>query len=128
MRSVLVVDDHDSTRDILERRLTRAGCRVRALAEGREVLATVRQEHPDLVIMDVRLPDADGLELTRQLKADPETAKIPVAILTASARDEDARLAWETGCDAFLTKPFEWASLWESLQRLFPPSPPGDSR
>lgn len=128
MWNVLVVEDHDSTRDILERRLTRAGCRVLSLAEGREVLGTVRRERPDLVIMDVRLPDADGLELTRQIKADPATAGIPVAILTASAREEDARLARETGCDAFLTKPFEWAPLWASLQRLLPPPPPGEGR
>lgn len=128
MWNVLVVEDHDSTREILQRRLTRAGCLVRVLAEGREVLDIVRRERPDLVIMDVRLPDADGLELTRQIKTDPATAGIPVAILTASARDEDARLARETGCDAFLTKPFEWDTLWESLQRLFPAIPPGGGR
>lgn len=122
MPTVLIVEDHQLNRDLLERRLQRAGCRVISLAEGSQVMATVARELPDLIIMDVRLPDIDGLELTRRLKADERLRRIPVAILTASVREEDSRLAFAAGCDAFLTKPFEWADLWPKLQALLPPS------
>ncbi len=122
MPAVLIVEDNPANRDLLERRLQRVGCRVVSLSEGREVLPVAERERPDLIILDMRLPDIDGLELTRRLKAHADLRAIPVAILTASVREEDARLAYGAGCDAFLTKPFVWADLWSKLQALLPPA------
>jgi CheY-like chemotaxis protein len=100
---VLVVEDDPNVCDVLILMLRRAGHRVWSTSNGVDAVILAQQQRPDLILMDLRLPVMDGLEATRQLKADPCTAHIPVLALTADPFAEaQARAA---GCDGFIIKP-----------------------
>ena len=104
---VLVVDDHELNLKLLERLLEREGREVRAadsLAAAERVLA---EEHPAMIVLDLNLPDGNGLELTRRLKSEPSTASIPIVACTAAVMPADEDRAFEAGCDAFVAKPID---------------------
>lgn len=107
MPRVLIVEDNPANRDMLSRRLARRGYAVAVAENGRTGVAAARTSRPDLVLMDLSLPELDGCEATRLLKADPETRAIPVIALTAHALAEDRARALAAGCDEFDTKPVE---------------------
>src|SRR5262249_41834854 len=86
--------------------------------DGAEACAVARADRPDLILMDLHLPVLDGLEATRQLKAAPETASIPIIALTADAIAGDREKALEGGRDDDETKPIEWPHLLEKIQTL----------
>ena len=115
---ILVVEDHEVNRDLLIRRLSRKGYEVLAAKDGTSALQITREELPDLVLMDVNLPDIDGLDATRQLKADEKTAGIPVIALTAHAMSGDKEKALEAGCDDYDSKPIELPRLLEKMENL----------
>lgn len=98
--------------------LRKYGFEVDAFSHPRPGLAAIRERQPDLVIMDVQLPDIDGIEATRQLKSDPATAKIPIIILTVFAKDTDRQAGLAAGCDAYLTKPLSPAKLLATINEL----------
>jgi len=102
---VLVVDDFQDNREMFAEILSLSGFRVREAENGREALDRAFSEVPDVVLMDLSLPELDGWEATRRLKRDPRTAHVPVVALTGHALAECSRDAREAGCDAFLTKP-----------------------
>ena len=102
---VLVVDDFQDNREMFAEILSLSGFRVREAENGREALDRAFNEVPDVVLMDLSLPELDGWEATRRLKRDPRTAHVPVVALTGHALAECSRDAREAGCDAFLTKP-----------------------
>lgn len=118
MACLLLVEDNEMNRDMLSRRLSRHGYRVSAAESGRAGLALAQTTRPDLIIMDLSLPDVDGWEATRLLKSDSETLHIPIIILTAHAMAEDRARAFEVGCDDFDTKPVEFSRLLEKIERL----------
>ena len=93
MPKLLVVEDNELNRDMLFRRLVRRGYEVVIATDGAEGVAMASRERPDLILMDMSLPIIDGWEATRQLKANPDTAGIPVIALTAHAMDGDERRA-----------------------------------
>src|SRR5204863_7602952 len=105
MPTVLLVEDNDYNRELLAKRLQRAGFEVVAAVDGRQGLDMVGSEHPDLVLMDLDLPEIDGWEATRRLKTDPATSRIPVIALTAHAMQQDLKKAVLAGCDQYETKP-----------------------
>lgn len=111
MPRVLIVEDNVENRDMLARRLTRRGYAVAVAEDGPSGVAATRETLPDLVLMDLSLPQLDGWEATRRLKADPATREIPVIALTAHALAEDRAKALEAGCDEFDTKPVELERL-----------------
>jgi two-component system, cell cycle response regulator DivK len=105
-------------RDMLSRRLVRRGYEVVIALDGEQGLAMARSESPALILMDMSLPGIDGWEATRQLKAAPETQRIPVIALTAHAMSGDREKAVAAGCDDFDTKPVDLARLLEKIEAL----------
>jgi two-component system phosphate regulon response regulator PhoB len=105
-RKILVVEDERPIREMLVFNLGRAGYQVRPAADGREARAAIADGRPDVVLMDWMLPDISGLELTRQLKRDPETREIPIIMVTARAEEDDRVTGLDGGADDYLVKPF----------------------
>jgi CheY-like chemotaxis protein len=116
MATVLIVEDNEMNRDMLSRRLERRGFTIRIAVDGAEGVAMATAELPDLVLMDMSLPVMDGWEATRTLKANPDTAGIPVIGLTAHAMAGDREKCMAAGCDDYDTKPIELARLLEKMQ------------
>jgi two-component system cell cycle response regulator DivK len=108
---ILYVEDNDDNVYMLKNRLARAGFTVIIATDGTQGVAMATSEQPDLILMDLTLPDIHGEEATRRIKADPTTRRIPVIALTANAMAGDREKALAAGCDDFDTKPVE-------LQRL----------
>jgi CheY-like chemotaxis protein len=118
MIRLLLVEDNEANRDMLTRRLERHGYRISIAADGREGLDAARREMPDLILMDMNLPEVDGWEATRQLKADAKTRHIPVIALTAHAMVSDRHRALQAGCDDYDTKPVELTRLRAKIEAL----------
>lgn len=93
-------------------------CEMRLFESAEGVLDAAKQKLPDIIIMDIGLPKVSGLELTKLLKADPLTAKIPVLAVTAFALPEDEENIQRSGCDGVLNKPFKIDVLLERMQKL----------
>lgn len=110
---ILVVDDEASIRELLSFNLKKNGYSVETAADGREALEKAPQA--DLVLLDLMLPEVDGLEVCRRLKADPQTSGIPIIMLTAKAEEIDRVLGLELGADDYVVKPF---SMRELLARV----------
>ena len=98
-KRILVAEDEPDNRRIVVRVLTVEGYETLEAADGQAAVALARREHPDLIMMDLAMPGMDGWEAARQLKADPETADIPIIALTAFALRGDEERAREAGCD-----------------------------
>lgn len=116
MATVLIVEDNEMNRDMLSRRLERRGFVIRIAVDGAEGVSMATAEIPDLVLMDMSLPVMDGWEATRTLKANPDTAGIPVIGLTAHAMAGDREKCLAAGCDDYDTKPIELPRLLEKMQ------------
>ncbi|MCH7839692.1 MAG: response regulator [Planctomycetes bacterium] len=109
--SVLVVDDEPTNRTICKGCLQRAGYTIREAADGRAAITSVHEDPPWVILMDVMMPEMDGLECTRRLKADPDTRDIPIIIVSALAKGDDVLAGLEAGADEYLTKPISTAEL-----------------
>ncbi|WP_420586113.1 response regulator [Ruegeria sp.] len=120
MTKVLLVEDNEMNSDMLSRRLERKGFNVVVAKDGLEGVSMAGEERPDIILMDMSLPEIDGWEATRRIKAAPETASIPVVALTAHAMASDREKALEAGCDDFDTKPVELSRLLEKMRNLLP--------
>jgi putative two-component system response regulator len=116
--AILVVDDVDANAQLLERLLVRDGHRVRFASDGEEALAAVRQEQPDLILMDVVMPKLDGFDTCRELKSDPKTRLIPVVLITALQDSRDRIRGLEVGADDFISKPLNPAELTARVRSL----------
>ena len=117
---ILYVEDNDDNVYMLKNRLTRAGFTIVVATDGAQGVVMATTEKPDLILMDLTLPDIDGEEATRRLKADPATRHIPVIALTANAMNGDREKAIAAGCDDFDTKPVEMPRLLEKIAALKP--------
>src|SRR5499427_2734447 len=115
---ILYVEDNDDNVYMLKNRLTRAGFTIVIATNGVQGVAMAASEQPDLIIMDLTLPDMDGWEASRRIKADPATKHIPVVALTANAMAGDREKALAAGCDDFDTKPVEMPRLLEKIAAL----------
>jgi CheY-like chemotaxis protein len=118
MRRILIVEDNELNRDVLSRRLASRGYQILQAAEGRECLALAEAGAPDLILMDLGMPEIDGWECTRRLKMHPKTATIPIIALTAHAMHGDREKALAAGCDEFDTKPIDFTALLKKMQQL----------
>ncbi|MFA5891325.1 MAG: response regulator [Actinomycetota bacterium] len=127
---VLVVDDDRVIQQLLEVNLELEGYDVAKAGDGEEALEAVRVFRPDLILLDVMMPKIDGREVCRRLKADPETARIPIIFLSARAQEFDVASGIELGASAYVTKPFDPVDLLDTVERLLagqPARPPRGS-
>jgi two-component system cell cycle response regulator DivK len=115
---VLLVDDYPDNRDIYVQFLTYAGLRVEEAENGHQALDKAFALRPDVIVMDLSLPGLDGWEATRRLKHDPRTRDIPVIALTGHALAGHSKVAFDAGCDAFITKPCLPERLLEEIRAI----------
>ncbi len=117
-KKILAVDDEKHIVRLVQINLQKAGYEVATAGTGREALERVGEFEPDLIVMDVMMPEMDGFEALKKLKENPETRDIPVIMLTAKAQDADVFRGWQSGADLYLTKPFNPAELLSFVKRL----------
>ncbi len=110
-RRILIVDDDDAMVDLLGQRLGRQGFEILVAASGEEGLAIAHQRRPDLVVLDLRLPDADGFSICQELADSIETGSIPVIILSGMERPDIIRRSRAAGCQYFVRKPYDPSAL-----------------
>jgi CheY-like chemotaxis protein len=118
MAKILLVEDNEMNRDMLSRRLERRGYEVALAVDGKDGIEKAQSGNFDLVLMDMSLPEIDGWEATRQLRAQPATEKLPIIALTAHAMAGDREKALEAGCDDYDTKPIEFKRLLSKIEAL----------
>ena len=118
MPRILLVEDNEMNRDMLSRRLQRKGFEVAMAVDGRQGVDMARAGGYDLILMDMSLPEIDGWEATRQLRAAPETKIVPIIGLTAHAMAGDREKALEAGCNDYDTKPVELPRLLGKIEAL----------
>ena len=115
---ILVVDDVPANVKLLEARLSAEYFDVLTATNGAEALDLVRKLRPDLILMDIQLPQVSGLEVTRWIKDDPELRMIPVVAVTAFAMKGDEERIREGGCEAYLSKPISVGKFIETVRRF----------
>ena len=116
---VLVADDEDDIRALVALAVGKAGCTVVAsVADGTAALAAIRDERPDLAVLDVSMPGATGLEVCAQLRSDSATAGVRILLLSAGASLDDVARGLAAGADAYLAKPFQVAALVHQVRAL----------
>jgi len=117
MHKILLVDDMRSFLDLEATFLARAECLILTAATGLEGIRVARAEKPDLVVLDIEMPEMNGIQACRILKSDPVTARIPVIVLTSMQMEDEARRA---GADHFLRKPIDEPTFLEEVKRFLP--------
>lgn len=115
---VLVVDDSEVLRKIVGFNLTKEGFTVEEAKDGVEALEKMKSQKPDLVILDIMMPNLNGFEVLKRMRSDPEMSNVPVIILTAKGGESDAKTALQYGANGFLTKPFSPLKLIEEVRRV----------
>jgi two-component system cell cycle response regulator DivK len=125
---VLVVDDFQDNREMFAEFLSLSGFRVAEASTGREAIDRSFELLPDVILMDLSLPELDGWEATRQLKNDARTRHIPIVALTGHALADHSREAREAGCDAFLTKPCLPEVLVVEIRKMLDRTPSGGTK
>lgn len=116
-KKILLVEDNEMNRDMLSRRLTKRGFNVVIAVDGREGIDLTTKELPDVILMDMSLPEIDGWEATKRIKATASTKHIPLIALTAHAMAGDREKALQAGCDDYDTKPIDFQRLLEKIEK-----------
>ncbi len=125
---ILVVDDEQDAVDLVAFNLKQAGFQVITAEDGAEALDKVHKHQPDLIVLDVMMPELDGLEVCKLLRRDPATAGIPLLMLTAKATEVDRILGLELGADDYVTKPFSPRELVLRIRKLLARGKPREDR
>ncbi|MEM6774549.1 MAG: response regulator [Pseudomonadota bacterium] len=115
---LLLVEDNELNRDMLSRRLCRAGFSTTIAEDGEQALRRITEDRPDLVLLDMNLPIIDGWTVCERVRANAEVATTPIIALTAHAMAEDRDRALAAGCDDYATKPIDFPALLEKIRRL----------
>ncbi len=115
---ILIVEDEESLLKLESILLSSKGYNVTGVMDGKAALKEVQLNRPDLVILDIMLPEMDGFEVCRQIKQNPETSNIPVVMLTAKKNSQDLARGQEVGSDAYITKPFKSSKVLDTIQEL----------
>ncbi len=123
---ILVVDDDVDVANMIERSLRRVGHNVMVTHRGADSLAIARQQHPDLVVLDIMMPGMNGIEVCRHMRANPELSQIPILFLTAKGEIGDKIEGFEAGADDYLTKPFDLRELSLRVRALLRRTVRGD--
>ncbi len=115
---ILVVEDEESLLKLESILLSSKGYNVTGVMDGKSALEEVMANRPDLVILDIMLPEIDGFEVCRRIRENPTTSTIPVVMLTAKKNSQDVARGAEVGANAYLTKPFKSAKVIEVIEEL----------
>jgi len=115
---ILVVEDEESLLKLESILLTSKGYEVKGVSNGQAALDAIAEEHPDLVLLDIMLPEIDGFEVCRRIKSNEATRNIPVIMLTAKKTRDDMARGEKVGADWYITKPFKSAMVIETIQRF----------
>jgi two-component system, OmpR family, response regulator MtrA len=115
---LVVADDDRDIRELVAFKLEQGGYQVAQAADGAEALAMITAERPALAVLDVMMPGLTGLDLTRRLRADPETAGLPIILLTARAQESDVEAGFAAGIDDYVVKPFSPRELMSRVQAV----------
>lgn len=118
-KKILIVEDEKDILQLLKLYLEKEGYRTATALTGLEALTQVKAEHPDLIILDLMLAEMDGLEVCKRIRADRQTAMIPIIMLTAKAEESDTVIGLELGADDYITKPFSPKALVARVKALF---------
>jgi DNA-binding response OmpR family regulator len=117
-KKILIVEDEESLLKLESILLTSRGYEVKGVADGKAALSVLAEMKPDLVLLDIMLPEIDGFEVCRQIKSGETTKHIPVIMLTAKKSREDMARGEQVGADWYITKPFKSAMVIETIQRF----------
>ena len=117
-KQVLLIEDEPNIIEAISFILSRDGWSVKTHSNGADAVETVRERQPDVLILDVMLPGKSGYDILRELRDDPQSADLPVLMLTARGQTKDREIAERAGCDAFMTKPFSNADMLETVRTL----------
>jgi CheY-like chemotaxis protein len=117
---ILIVEDNEMNRDVLSKRLRRRGYQVSLAIDGPQGLQIARATMPDLILMDMSLPEMDGWEVTHRLKSESSTRHIPIIALTAHVMVNDRERSFAAGCDDYDIKPVEFLRLLGKIESLLP--------
>jgi len=117
---VLIIEDQEDNRRIIRDLLTSAGYEIMEAVTGEEGVRLAATHRPELILMDIRLPDFDGYEATRRIKANPALRSIPIIAVTSYALSGDDVNAFEAGCDAYVSKPFSPRALLAKIREFLP--------
>lgn len=118
MSTVLIIEDSLTDIEIVSRCLRRGGLNVMTANDGNDAMTKISSQKPDVIILDIVLPDKSGFELCRALKAEAETSKIPVVICSTKASEMDKFWGIKQGADAYLTKPVDQEQLLHTVMQL----------
>jgi two-component system cell cycle response regulator DivK len=119
-KRILVVEDTDDNRKIIRDLLTASGYELIEATDGAAGVALAQKERPDLVLMDIQLPEIDGYEATRRIRAIPEMATVPIIAVTSYALSGDDAKALAAGCDGYVAKPFSPRQLLAKIREFLP--------
>lgn len=122
-KKILIVEDNDLNMKLFNDLLEANGYQTVQTKDGREVLGLARSEQPDLILMDIQLPEISGLEITRMLKDDSDLKRIPVIAVTAFAMKGDEEKIREGGCEGYIAKPISVASFLQTVARFLDQNP-----
>mgnify|MGYP006281845091 CR=1 FL=1 len=117
-KTILYIEDNPQNMRLVRRMLSSEGYAMLEAADGPTGISLLRQHQPDLVLVDINLPGIDGLEVTRQIKADPDLSAIPVIALTANAMYGDRERYLQSGCDGYLAKPVSRKELLSAIENF----------
>ncbi len=115
-KKIFIVEDELDFLSTLRERLEFEGFEVTTAVDGEEALKKIPEEQPDLILLDIMLPEMNGYQVCRELKSNPETETIPVVVVTAKSQESDKFWAKETGADDYVTKPFEMEELLQIIR------------
>jgi DNA-binding response OmpR family regulator len=124
MRTILLIEDDSDLFTLLKYNIEKEGFRLVGSQTGRAAIDLCRREKPDLIVLDIMLPDSDGLEICRGIRSNPDLAHIPVIFLTARASETDRILGLELGANDYIVKPFSVRELIARIRNQFRPQSP----
>ena len=119
-KRILVIEDTEDNRQIIRDLLSSVGYELIEAVDGAAGVALARDERPDLILMDIQLPEIDGYEATRRIRAIPELAKVPIIAVTSYALSGDEAKTREAGCDGYVAKPFSPRQLLAKIREFLP--------
>lgn len=118
-RRILIVEDDPDIRELVRQNITNEGWQVSEASDGRSALEQIRKSRPDLIVLDLMLPEMSGKEVCRMAKTDPETKSIPIIIVTAKGEEVDRIIGFELGADDYVAKPFSPRELVLRIRAIF---------